>query len=306
MVRQAFGGTARGAGLSAFDWAAALAVVLIWAFNFIVGKVGVMQLPPLLMMGLRFALVASLLVPFLRLPATRRRLVLIVSLSIVLGVLHFGLLFMGLRGVSAGPAAIAIQLTVPFSALLAAVFYRERLGLWQMGGMLIAFAGVYLLAGDPARQPSVVHVLMVVVAAFAWASANVLIKRLGPVNVFTLNAWLALLACPQLLLASLLLEDGQLAAIEAADWRAWGAIVYMAVAASITAYGLWYYLIAKHEMNKVVPLTLLSPVLAVGLAAPILGEPLTPHVLAGGAVTLAGVAMIQFLRPSAPRAALPS
>ena len=52
------------AGLSALDWAAALAVVLIWALNFIVGKIGVMQLPPLLLMALRFALVAALLAPF--------------------------------------------------------------------------------------------------------------------------------------------------------------------------------------------------------------------------------------------------
>jgi O-acetylserine/cysteine efflux transporter len=66
----------------------------------------------------------------------------------------------------------------------------------------------------------------------------------------------------------------------------------MAIGASIIAYGLWYHLIGKHAMNSVVPLTLLSPVLAVGLAAPLLGEALTANVLIGGAVTLAGVAMI--------------
>ena len=192
----------------------------------------------------------------------------IAAISVVLGGMHFGLMFAGLRGVDAGPAAIAIQLTVPFSALLAAVFYRERLGSWQTAGMLVAFAGVYLLAGEPSRRPSALHFLMVVCAAFAWAVANVLIKRLGPINVFTLNAWVALLACPQLLLASLLLERGQAPAIETADWRAWGAVVYMAVGASIIAYGLWYYLIEKHELNRVVPLTLLSPVLAVALAVP--------------------------------------
>jgi O-acetylserine/cysteine efflux transporter len=291
-------------GLSALDAGAALAVVLIWAFNFIVGKVAVMQVPPLLLMGIRFALVAALLAPFLRVLGGRWRLVL--ALSVVLGGLHFGLMFTGLQGVAAGPAAIAIQLTVPFSSLLAAAFYRERLGSWQMAGMLVAFAGIWVLAGAPAERPSLVHFMMVVVAAFSWAVANVLIKRLGAINVFTLNAWIALLACPQLLLASLLLESGQSHAVEAADWRAWGALVYMVVGASIVAYGLWYYLVGKYEMNRVVPLTLLSPVLAVGLAVPMLGEPLTPHVLIGGAVTLAGVAMIQFLRPQAPEPAMPS
>jgi O-acetylserine/cysteine efflux transporter len=54
-----------------------------------------------------------------------------------------------------------------------------------------------------------------------------------------------------------------------------------------------------------VPLTLLSPVLAVALAVPMLGEPLTVHILVGGAVTLAGVAMIQFLRPRVSEPPLP-
>jgi O-acetylserine/cysteine efflux transporter len=289
--------------LSPLDGGAAFAVVLIWAFNFIAGKVGVMQVPPLFLMAVRFALIALMLIPFLRRPAGRWGMVL--AISFVLGGLHFGLMFVGLRGVAAGPAAIAIQLTVPFSAILAAIFYKERLGRWQMAGMLVAFAGIWVLAGEPTERPSSLHFLMVVLAAFAWAAANVLIKRLGPINVFTLNGWVALFACPQMLLASLLLERGQLQALAAADWRVWGAVVYMAVCSSIIAYGLWYYLIEKHEMNRIVPLTLLSPVLAVALAVPFLGEPLTLHVLAGGGITLAGVAMIQFLR-GASSASAPS
>ena len=279
------------------DWAAALAVIVIWALNFVVGKIGVSQIPPLLMIALRFALVAALLSPFLRSPGKSWGLV--IAVSVVLGGLHFGLMFTGLRGVDAGPAAIAIQLTAPFSAILAAAFYRERMGLSQILGMGVAFAGVYVLAGDPAMTPSLPHLLLVVAAAFAWAVANILIKRLRGINVFVLNAWVALLALPQLLLASLLFEHGQLEALAAADWRAWGAIIYMALAASITAYGLWYYLLGKYEVNRIVPLTLLSPVLAVGFAIVILDEPLSVRIVAGGLLTLAGVAMIQFLRPGA-------
>lgn len=285
--------------MSPTDYAGALLVVLIWAFNFIAAKIGLGQLSPLLMLGLRFCLVALLLAPFLR-PPPRGKWPLVVALSFVLGGLHFGLLFVGLRHVNAGPAAIAIQLTVPFSALLAWAFFGERMGRLQVAGMVVAFAGVYILAGDPAQSPDPLFFSIVVVGAFAWAVANIVIKWIGPINPFILNAWIALLAAPQMFLASAVLEDGQFAAIAAADWRAWGAVAYMAIGASITAYGLWYYLIAKHEMNKVVPLTLLSPVLAVGLAVLILGEPLTARVVAGGLITIAGVAMIQFLRPAPP------
>jgi O-acetylserine/cysteine efflux transporter len=109
---------------------------------------------------------------------------------------------------------------------------------------------------------------------------------------------LALFAAPQLFAISGLLESDQLRAIAEAGWRGWGAVVYMAVGASIIAYGLWYSLLGKYEVNRVVPLTLLAPVLAVCLAALLLEEPLTFNTVIGGAVTIIGVAMIQFLKPS--------
>ncbi len=280
------------------DFTAALAVILIWAMNFIVGKVAVGQIPPNLLLAIRFALVTVVLSPFLRPPG--KSWVLIVAMSVVLGGLHFGLLFMGLRGVDAGLAAIAIQLSVPFSLLLATVVYRERAGIMQYAGIAIAFIGVYMLGGDPATAPSPAHLSMVVTAAFAWALANIIIKRIGEINVFVLNAWFSVFALPQFLIASLLLEHGQVRALADADWRGWGGVVFMAVGSSITGYGLWYYLIRKYEVNRVVPLMLLAPVLAVFLAVLILDEPLTTRIILGGLVTLAGVAMIHFLRPAPP------
>lgn len=286
--------------MSLLDGLLASIVVVVWAFNFIAGKVAVAQLPPLLTMALRFVLVAALLAPFLR-PLGRQR-AWVLLLSTVFGVLHFGPLFVGLSGIDASLAAIAIQLTVPFNALLAAVFYGERLRFWQIGGVVVAFVGVYLLSGGDAsvQRPSLPHVLLVVGGAFAWSVANILIKRLGAISPFTLNAWVALLAAPQLFVASVLLESGHMTAIRDADPRAWAAIVYMAVGASITAYGLWYYLVRRYDLNRIVPLTLLSPVIAVGLAALILDEPLTPRIVVGGLLTVAGVAMVQFFgRPPA-------
>ena len=282
--------------MSLVDLAATLLVVVIWAFNFVAGKIGLSEFPPLLMLGLRFVVAGVLLAPFLRLPLRRWRLV--VLIGIVLGGLHFGLVFSGLEGVHAGPAAIAGQLTVPFSAILAWMVYGERIGWLQLAGMLIAFVGVYILAGDPTQRPDPFYFLLVVLGAFAWAVANILIKRLGRISPFVLNAWVAVIGAPILFAASGVIEDGQLQAIAQAGWRGWGTVLFMAVGASITAYGLWYYLIGKHQLNRIVPLTLLAPVLAVVLAVWILDEPITPRVVAGAVITILGVAMIQFLKPA--------
>ncbi|TVR80147.1 MAG: EamA/RhaT family transporter [Rhodospirillales bacterium] len=285
------------------DWAAAFTVIGLWGFNFVVAKVGVGELPPLLLLALRFTLVAALLVPFLKPLGDAWRPMLV--LSVVLGGCHFGLLFVGLSGVDAGPAAIAIQLTVPFSALLAWIVYGETMGGLQILGMIIAFTGVYVLAGEPASAPSLVHFLLVVGGALAWAVANILIKKLRRVPPMVMNAWFALFTAPQLLVVSLVVETGQAEALAAAGWRGWGAVVYTALGASIVAYGLWYWLLGKHDVNRIVPLMLLAPVLAVFLAGGLLGEPITPRILVGGAVTLAGVAMIQFLKPSRTPAIAP-
>ena len=287
--------------LSPRDAGAALVVVVLWALNFIFGKVGLSELPPFLMLALRFALVALLLLPFLG-RADPRRWPLVLAIAVVLGGCHFGLMFFGLAHVDAGPAAIAIQLTVPFSALLGCMFFGERVGRAKVLGMAVAFAGVYLLAGEPTGMTSPWHLLAVAGAAFAWAVANVLIKRLGPINVFTLNAWVALLAVPQLLAASFVLEHGQAEALAAAGWRAWGAVAYMAVASSIVAYGLWYFLIERYPMNRVVPMTLLAPVLAVVFAVLLLGESVSATMIAGGILTLSGVAIIELVRPAAAEA----
>jgi O-acetylserine/cysteine efflux transporter len=282
--------------MSSVDWIAAAVVIFIWALNFVVAKIGISEIPPLFLLALRFALVAVLLAPFLRPLGGAFRPML--ALSVVLGGLHFGLLFVGLQRVDAGPAAIAIQLSVPFSAILAWFVYRERMGIFQVAGLVIAFTGVYALAGDPARSLDPLYFSFVVGGALAWAAANILIKRLVAVRPIVVNAWLALFAAPQLFAISGLLESDQLRAIAEAGWRGWGAVVYMAVGASIIAYGLWYSLLGKYEVNRVVPLTLLAPVLAVCLAALILEEPLTINTVIGGAVTIIGVAMIQFLKPS--------
>lgn len=281
--------------MSSRDIAAAFLVIGLWGFNFIAAKAAVEQFPPLFMLAFRFACVGLLLAPFLRVLGRDWPTVCLVS--VVLGVCHFGLLFYGLEGVDAGPAAIAIQLSVPFSALLATVVFGERLGRWQIVGLVLAFVGVYALAGDPNRPTSVFHFIFLVAGAFAWAVANIFLKRLRHIHPMVLNAWVAVLAAPQLFFISLAVESGQWDAILAADRLGWAAVGYTVICASIIAYGLWYYLIGKYPLNTIVPLMLLAPVLAVVFAVTIRGEEMTLLTVVGGLAVIGGVAMIQLLAP---------
>ena len=62
---------------------------------------------------------------------------------------------------------------------------------------------------------------------------------------------------------------------------------------TITGYGLWYYLVGKHGVGRVVPFTLLVPVVGVLTGVVLLGDHLSPAKVIGGLVTLGGVAIIQ-------------
>lgn len=82
-----------------------------------------------------------------------------------------------------------------------------------------------------------------------------------------------------------------------AGWRGYGAVLYMALLATMVAYGLWYTLIRRYPMSLVMPFTLLAPVIGVASGIVLLGEALSWRILLGGAATVAGVALIVLSRP---------
>ncbi|UYG00601.1 MULTISPECIES: DMT family transporter [unclassified Halomonas] len=266
-----------------------LLVVAIWALNIVVIKVGVAELPPLLMTTLRFALVALLLVPFY--PVPRAQLPFLLLLSVTFGTLHFAMLFIGLGQSEAGTGALLVQMGTPFATILAVVFLKEKLGPKRLAGLLLSFAGVVVLAGGP-TLPSPLPLGILLLSALGWAVSQLLIKRGPAIAPLALAGWIALFAVPQVALGSWLFENGQWQAIRSAGLAGWGAVFYTAVMSSILAYGIWYALLRRHPVNKVVPMTLLVPVLAVGLGALLMGDPLGVHKLAGGGLVVAGVGLI--------------
>jgi O-acetylserine/cysteine efflux transporter len=271
-------------------------VMLIWGVNFTVAKAGMVDFSPIFLIFLRFTMVAALLVPFVPrpAPAQMRRIALI---GCCLGGLHFPLMFVGISGVDASYASIASQLSVPFSALLAALFYGDRLGWRRTLGLAIAFAGIAVIAGRPTGPSNLFFLGLMIAGTVFWSVANMQIKELGPIDGFQLSAWIALFAVPLLLVASLIFEDGQLDQLAAAGWLGWGAVVYQAVVVAILSYGLWYPLVRRYDVNVVMPFNLLNPVFGILCAVIVLGDPLTWTLLVGGTLVIGGVGIITVRRP---------
>ena len=273
-------------------------VQVLWGANFAVAKFGLDSFSPIFFVALRFSLVAVLLVFVVGLPkpAMLKRLL---PLSITMGVMHFTLMFLGMAELDAATSSIAIQLQTPFAAIMAAFFLGETLGWRRIVGMITAFAGVMLIAGEPRFSDDPWPLLAVVGAAFAWALGNIQVKALGDeIDAVTLNGWIAILAAPQLLVASWLIEGPQWQNIPDATWISWAALLFQAVVIAIFTYWIWYNMMRRYPVNLVIPFTLLLPMIGVAAGALLRDETVTWQMIVGGLATVAGVGIIVLRRPA--------
>ncbi len=271
-------------------------ITACWGANFVAAKVAMEALPPFLLLLLRFLAVAALLLPFFPRPCLPLRQ--LFFLSVLLGTLHFSLMFFAIwLGLSASAATVAGQLGVPFSCLLGGIFFNDRLGRWRSLGMLVAFIGVIVIAGSPHVADEFLGFLVACAAAFAWAGSNIVMKRMGPTPILPLLAWVALLCIPQYTALTLIMDTDHLRLMENAAMRHWLALLYTVIFSTIIAYGSWYWLLARFPVSQVVPYSLLIPIFGLAAAQWFFDEPLTLQFLVGAAFTVAGVAIILLRRP---------
>jgi len=269
--------------------------MLIWGINFAIAKIGLTELPPILLVAFRFSLVAALLCPFYRLPW--RAIPGVIGLAITLGGIHFSLMFSGVARLDAATSAILNQSQVVFAAILAATLYNDRMGWRRLLGLGMALLGLVLVVGTPAIRPDMLGVILVLLASLVWAIANIQIKRIGPINGLALSGWMAFFAAPELFVVSYFTEHTRPTEIVDIGWRSGGTIVYMAVFVSIISYTLWYPLMRKYSVNQIMPFTLLVPVFGVLGGVLLLGDSIHVNTLLGGIATIIGVGIIVVRRP---------
>ena len=279
----------------------ALIVAFFWGANFTAVKVGLEHFPPYFMLALRFTLVALILLPFCYFTCGKRsiRLLFAIKIAFVLGAAHFGLVFGAMSmGIDIPTAVITVQLGVPFSCLLSAIWFNDRLGAWRSFGLTVAFMGIILIAGTPNVVANFAPFCMVIIGALCWALSNVMIKKEGAVNIFEMLGWMSLLSIPQLLVLSLLFEGSdQWQLLLTTTFSAGLSVAFSAIFSTVVAYGLWYYLLTHCDVSRIAPFNLLVPVFAIGLGQILYPVALTPQIVTGGLITIAGVAIIVARRP---------
>jgi O-acetylserine/cysteine efflux transporter len=268
-----------------------LLIDLVWAFNIVAIKEAVLAMPPLLSVALRYVVVLIACATSLRIVEGRMPLILLTGF--VTGALQFGLVSYGYHvATNLSALAIAGQLGVPLSLLLAILIDGERIAWKRTVGILLAILGVTLLVFDPRIVDERLGIFLTFGAASCWAAGNLLFKRLTGVPVLTLYGWQAVVSIPVLLLASAIAEPGGLATLPNVPLSAFGWIAYSGLAASLIGHAGISWLVQRYPVTMITPFTLPTPLLAVLCATLVYGTPVTPLMWVGGALTLTGVAII--------------
>jgi len=283
--------------------ALALLVVAVWGTNFVVIKVGLQYFPPFLLAFLRFAFSAFPFVFFLPRPHTPWRW--LVVYGVFLGAGQFGLLFHAMRAdMSPGLASLIVQSQVFFTIALSAWIFRERITAVTLAGSAVAVAGLVLIAARLDASATLVGVAEVLVAALCWACANIAVKkavaqRNAPFPMLNFIAWSSIFAVAPLAALTLLLEGPAAAwhALAGAGFIAWTVVAWQVIGNTLFAFAAWSLLLARYDAAAVAPYALLIPVFGMGSSALALGEALPAWKLAGGALVLAGIAIIMLMAP---------
>lgn len=282
----------------------ALAVVAVWGTNFVVIKLALGHLPPLLFATLRFTLAAFPGVLLLRRPAVP--LASLALYGVLIGVGQFGLLFIAINGLIApGLASLVVQSQVFFTIGLALALNGERLRRVQMVSLALGAAGLGLIGAHTGGATSLGGIGLVLAAAFAWASGNMVQRRSVGVDMLAYVVWASLFAVPPLFFLSLLREGWPaiVAGVGHASAGTWAAVAWQAVGNTMFGYGAWGFLLTRYPAATVAPWSLLVPVFGMAAAAAWLAEPLPWWKLAAAALILGGLALTVLWSRLGPRLA---
>ena len=277
--------------MTPLHFAAALLMVTIWGFNFVVIRWGLNDIPPLLLTLLRFVMAAFPALLFVPRPKASWRL--IAGYGLFAFALQFTLLFAGMAaGMPTGLSSLVIQVQVFFTIALVAIFMRDRPRGPQLLGAFVAGAGLVLVALHlPAG--TVLGFVLVVAAALSWAIANIIVKRVPGDAPLSVVVWGSATAVVPLALATLATEGLSRSAqiIGAMSVANWLGIAFQAGPTTLVAFGIWAWLLRQHPASLIAPFTLLVPVVGMTCAVWLLDEPVTWWKLAGAALVLSGLGL---------------
>lgn len=275
---------------------AALAV-LFWGVSFVATKAALTEVRPVTLIFLRFAIGAVVLLIIVRELPPRAYWPQLALMGFIGIFIHQMLQSYALTMTTATNTGWLIGLCPIWTAVLAAIFLRERFGFWKVVGLVGGFMGALLVVtrGELqfAGRPSTTGDLMILISTINWAVYTVVgqrtIKALGPRRATSG----AMLFGASMLTPFFVVQRG---------WRdvphlstiGWTSVLFLALCCSALGYLFWYGALEQIEAARVASLLYAEPLVTFAAAALLLGERVSGIVIAGCILVLASVLVAQY------------
>jgi O-acetylserine/cysteine efflux transporter len=289
------------------DQLRALLVAVVWGLNFPATAIALEHFPPILMVALRFTLVAVPALVLVPRPEVPLRWLLGVGLGI--GLLQFAFLYLGMAvGMPSGLASLVLQASAPFTVLLAGLWLRERLTRRQALGIAVAVLGLAVIAVHRAQVAALLPVVLTLCGALGWAFGNVCSRQARAPKPFHLTLWMSVVPPVPMLVLSLLVEGPQRVgaalrtSLTLAALPSVLGLLYIVAVATLLGYGLWNSLLARYPSSVVAPFSMLVPVVGVLSSWLFFGQLIDLTEVVAGAAVVGGV----LLGSRPPRRSQPS
>lgn len=270
----------------------ALAVVAVWGTNFVVIKLALGHLPPLLFAALRFTLALLPAVFFFPKPTVGWRNM--AAYGVLIGVGQFGLLYIAINGhIAPGIASLVVQTQVFFTIGLSMRINGEKVQGFQWAALLLATAGIAVIAMHTDGSTTFLGLALILLAALSWAGGNIASKLGKPDNMVAYVVWSSLYAAVPLFVLSWWFEGTEAIAssLANASLGTWAAVAWQSWGNSLFGYAAWAWLLSRYPAATITPMALLVPVFGMCSSALWLGEALPGWKLIAAALVMAGLAV---------------
>lgn len=282
--------------------AKALFAVVVWGASFIATKVAVGEASPNTIVWLRFAMGVIILggAVFARKQfkwITLKELGYFSLLGFLGITFHQWLQSNGLVTAQATTTAWIVATTPIFIALLGWLVLKEKLGGFRVAGIALAALGVLLIVskGDLTSLTigkfGTVGDYLVMISAVNWAVFSVL-SRDGLKDHPAARMMFYVMTLGWIFISILFVAGSGFNELNRLTTSGWVAVIFLGVFCSGIAYIFWYDALQEIPASRLGVLLYIEPLVAVVVAAIILGEAITFPALIGGAVILFGVWMV--------------
>jgi drug/metabolite transporter (DMT)-like permease len=277
-------------------------IYFVWGSTFLAIRVGVREVPPFLLAGIRFSAAGIVLYIWMRARGTAspafREWASAWLLAVLIFVLDYGLLFWAEQRVPSGMAAVMMATIPAFMALAEILILRSQRLTLRLGlALLVGIGGVIILVshsvGFGEGPINTSGALALVVAAISWSLASVLTRKLALPESKVMSSGAQMLAGGVLLtLTAAMLGEFRGFHIQAVSSGAWFALAYLIFAGSIIGFTAYVWLIHHESPTKVGTYAYVNPVVAVLVGYFLGGEALGARTVLGTLLVLVSVVVI--------------